>query len=121
METIELLPDEKIIDTWSINYFPPVGGKGQLCNGKLTVTNKKLHFLPSMLVDIKDALQGISGNLLDSDVEPIIIQKDKILRIETIKKLFDKKILITTENGQTHSFGYGLRGIDKAVNAIKQQ
>ncbi|NVO04013.1 MAG: hypothetical protein HXX09_15055 [Bacteroidetes bacterium] len=119
MSDIFLDTDEKIIDTWSINYFPPIGGHGEICNGKLTVTNKRLHFTPKSLINIKDTLQGIGGNVLKSD-EPIIILKSKILRIETSNKLFNKKILITIESGQTHSFGYGLRSIESLVNAVKQ-
>jgi hypothetical protein len=38
---IELLPGEAKIDTWTIMYMPPGGGK---YNGKLTVTNKRLLY-----------------------------------------------------------------------------
>ncbi len=36
---IELQPNETKIDTWSILYIPPGGGK---YNGKLTITSKRL-------------------------------------------------------------------------------
>jgi hypothetical protein len=36
---INLQPGEASIDTWSLLYLPPNGGK---YNGKLTVTNQRL-------------------------------------------------------------------------------
>ena len=38
---ITLQPGETAIDTWSIFYLPPNGGK---YNGKLTVTNQRLLY-----------------------------------------------------------------------------
>ena len=38
---ITLQPGETAIDTWSLFYFPPNGGK---YNGKLTVTNQRLLY-----------------------------------------------------------------------------
>jgi hypothetical protein len=119
MIPIELQPNETIIDTWSINYFPPIGGKGEICNGKLTVTNIRLHFAPKSLINIKDTLQGVGGNVLKSE-EPIIIDKSKILRIESNKSFWNKRVLITTDNGQTYGFGYGLRSIKSLIIALKQ-
>jgi hypothetical protein len=36
-----LSDDEQIIDTWTLLYIPPGGGK---YNGKLTITNKRLLY-----------------------------------------------------------------------------
>lgn len=36
-----LQADEQVIDTWTLIYTPPGGGK---YNGKLTVTNKRLLY-----------------------------------------------------------------------------
>ncbi len=112
---IELQPGESRIDTWSILYTPPGGGK---FNGKLTVTNKRL---------IYDAKYDVSARGLISEAMFIKwgsegyleIQKRDILSIEVKKEFLAKKAILTLADGTTHTFNYGVLNIDKVAEAIK--
>lgn len=108
--TIELRPGERAIDTWTLFYLPPGGGK---YNGKLTVTNQRL------LYDAKlDAsLLGVLSNHLVAG--RLAIEKDAITGIEVERKLFSKKAILTLADGSRHVFDYGAMNIDKCVAAIE--
>lgn len=103
-------PGEGIIDTWTLFYLPPAGGK---YNGKLTVTNQRL------LYDAKlDAsLAGILGNhTVDGQ---LAIEKKDIQSVEVQRKLFSKRATVTLADGSRHIFDYGAMNIDKCVAAIE--
>lgn len=107
---IELAPGEQAIDTWTLFYLPPGGGK---YNGKLTVTNQRL------LYDAKlDAsVIGTLGNRAASG--QLEIAKDDIQNVEVQKKLFSKKAIVTLTDGSQHVFDYGAMNIDKCAAAIQ--
>ena len=107
---INLQPDERVLDTWTLFYLPPDGGK---YNGKLTVTNKRL------LYDAKlDAsLIGVLGDRAAGG--SLAIDKDDIQNVEVSKKLFSKKAILTLSDGSKHTFDYGAMNIDKCVEAIQ--
>ena len=107
---ISLQPDEAVIDTWTLFYVPPQGGK---YNGKLTVTNKRL------LYDAKfDAsLIGVLGNRAAEG--GLQISKDDISEVEVKKSFFSKKAMVTLTDGSQHTFDYGAMNIDKCAEAIR--
>ena len=109
---INLQPDETEIDTWTLFYVPPQGGK---YNGKLTVTNKRL------LYDAKfDAsLIGVLGHrAAEGGLE---IGKDDIRDVEVKKSFFSKKAIVTLIDGSQHVFDYGAMNIDKCAEAIQRR
>ncbi|MGN6691838.1 MAG: hypothetical protein ACTHJU_12920 [Sphingopyxis sp.] len=108
--THELRAGERAIDTWTLFYLPPGGGK---YNGKLTVTNQRL------LYDAK--LDGsLLGTLSNHLVEGrLAIEKDGIEAIEVERKLFSKKAILTLADGSRHIFDYGAMNIDKCVAAME--
>jgi hypothetical protein len=107
---ITLQPGEAVIDTWTLFYVPPDGGK---YNGKLTVTNKRL------LYDAKfDAsLIGVLGDRAAKGY--LEIAKDDISDVEVKKSFFSKKAIVTLTDGSQHVFDYGAMNIDKCAEAIK--
>jgi hypothetical protein len=108
--TATLRPGESTIDTWTLFYLPPGGGK---YNGKLTVTNQRL------LYDAKlDAsLIGTLGNYA-ADGE-LAIEKTDIRAIDVQRKLFSKRATVTLADGSQHVFDYGAMNIDKCVAAME--
>lgn len=111
---IELQPDETKIDTWTILYIPPGGGK---YNGKLTVTNKRLLYDAKYDVSAKGLLTealfikwGSEGYLE--------INKSAITDVQTEKSFLAKKAILTLTDGSKHTFNYGALNIDKLVVAI---
>ncbi len=98
-------PNEIKIDTWSILYIPPAGGK---YNGKLTITNKRL------LYDAKTGL-SVKGFL----TEVFEINKADIIDIQVEKNLLAKKVIVVISDGSRHTFNYGALNIDKVVEAIR--
>ena len=109
-----LLPDEQVIDTWTILYIPPGGGK---YNGKLTITNKRLLYDAKYDVSAKGLLSealfikwGSEGYLE--------ISKTDISDVQVEKSFLAKKAILTLTDGSKHTFNYGALNIDKVVAAI---
>ena len=109
-----LVQDEKIIDTWTLLYIPPGGGK---YNGKLSVTNKRLLYDAKYDVSAKGLLAealfikwGSEGYLE--------IEKSAISDVQVEKSFLAKKAILTLIDGSKHTFNYGALNIDKVVTAI---
>jgi hypothetical protein len=109
-----LAADENIIDTWTILYIPPGGGK---YNGKLTITNKRLLYDAKYDVSAKGLLSealfikwGSEGYLE--------IEKAAITDVQVEKSFLAKKAILTLTDGSKHVFNYGALNIDKVVAAI---
>lgn len=107
---ITLQPDERVLDTWTLFYLPPNGGK---YNGKLTVTNNRLLYEAKF----DASLIGVLGNRAAGGY--LAIDKDDIRNVEVSKKLFSKKAILTLSDGSIHTFDYGAMNIDKCVEAIQ--
>ncbi len=110
----ELLPEEKIIDTWTLLYIPPAGGK---FNGKCTITNKRIFYDARM--DYSAA--GIASSFFiihSGSMGQLMIPKSSITNVEVKKSFLDKRVTLTLDNGEKHAFSYGAMNIDKVVDAI---
>lgn len=112
---ITLQPGETKIDTWTLFYLPPNGGK---YNGKLTVTNLRLLYDAKYDASLKGVISeaifikwGSEGYLE--------IEKKDIQNVEVQKKLLSKKCILTLTDGSTHTFDYGALNIDKVAEAIQ--
>ena len=112
---IQLQPGETKIDTWTILYIPPGGGK---YNGKLTVTNKRLLYDAKYDVSAKGLLSealfikwGSEGYLE--------INKSDITDVSVEKSFLAKKAIVTLTDGSKHIFNYGALNVDKVAEAIK--
>ena len=108
--THELRPGERAIDTWTLFYLPPGGGK---YNGKLTVTNQRLLYDAKLDASL---LGVLSNHLVEGR---LAIEKDAIEGIEVERKLFSKKAMLTLVDGSRHIFDYGAMNIDKCVAAME--
>ncbi|MEO7924450.1 MAG: hypothetical protein ABIR30_12290 [Chitinophagaceae bacterium] len=111
----ELQPNETRIDTWTILYIPPNGGK---YNGKLTITNKRLLYDAKFDVSVKGLLSealfvkwGSEGYLE--------INKSDIKEVTVEKSFLAKKAIITLSDGSKHTFNYGALNVDKVAEAIR--
>ena len=112
---IELQHNETKIDTWTILYIPPNGGK---YNGKLTITNKRLLYDAKFDVSAKGLLSealfikwGSEGYLE--------INKADIKEVQVEKSFLAKKVIATLTDGSKHTFNYGALNVDKVAEAIK--
>ena len=112
---IELQPNETKIDTWTILYIPPNGGK---YNGKLTITNKRLLYDAKFDVSAKGLLSealfvkwGSEGYLE--------INKADIKDVQVEKSFLSKKAIVTLTDNSKHIFNYGALNVDKVAEAIK--
>ncbi|MFT3827066.1 MAG: hypothetical protein QM731_24285 [Chitinophagaceae bacterium] len=106
---LDLQPSEIAIDTWTLYYIAP---NGNSIAGKLTVTNRRLMFVPqhennSLALSIYNRKGLIS------------LEKSGIKNIETKKSLLSKKVLVTMADNSTHTFNYGMMNIEKLVSAIQ--
>lgn len=117
-----LLPDEQIIDTWTLLYTPPGGGK---YNGKLTITNKRLLYDAKYDVSAKGLLSeamfikwGSEGYLEINKTDITEINKTDITDVKVEKSFLAKKAILTLTDSSKHIFNYGALNIDKVVAAI---
>lgn len=107
---LELSPDETRIDTWTIHYTGP---DNRSDSGKLTVTNRRLLFLP----------QHDAGSLSLSVFNKnglIILDKSMIKNVTSQKSLLSKKVVITMYDGSVHVFNYGILNVEKIVSAVER-
>ncbi len=112
---IELQPNENKIDTWTILYIPPGGGK---YNGKLTVTNKRLLYDAKYDVSAKGLLSEALFIKWGSEGYLEIHKADvKDVRVE--KAFLSKKAIVTLTDGSEHIFNYGALNVDKVADAIR--
>jgi hypothetical protein len=112
---IDLQPGEIEIDTWSLFYLPPGGGK---YNGKLTVTNRRLLYEAKFDASFLGTLTSTMTIRVGS-AGFLEINKDDIRSVESKKSLFSKKCILTLSDGSQHTFDYGALNIDKTVAAIQ--
>lgn len=110
----ELLPDETIIDTWTLLYIPPNGSK---FNGKCTITNKRIFY--DALLEYSAVGIASSFFIVESGSKGyLMIPKSSIKNTEVKKSFLNKSVALTLDDGQVHTFSYGAMNIDKVVNAI---
>ena len=112
-----LLPDEQIIDTWTLLYIPPGGGK---YNGKLTITNKRLLYDAKYDVSAKGLLSEAMFIKWGSEGY-LEINKSDITGVQVEKSFLAKKAILTLTDGTKHTFNYGAMNIDKVVTAINSR
>ena len=112
---VEMQPNETAIDTWTIMYIPPGGGK---YNGKLTVTNKRLLYDAKYDVSAKGLLSEALFAKWGSEGY-LEINKADITDIRVEKSFLAKKVIVTLSDGGTHTFNYGALNVDKLAEAIK--
>jgi hypothetical protein len=111
----ELQQDETKIDTWSILYTPPGGGK---YNGKLTVTNKRLLYDVKFDASAKGLLSEIMVTKWGSEGY-LEINKADIREVEIEKSFLAKKAIVILRDGSKHIFNYGVLNVDRVAEAIK--
>jgi len=114
---ITLLPGETKIDTWTILYEPPKGGK---FNGKLLVTNMRLLYDAKFDYSAKGILEEFMYIKWGSEGF-LEINKEDITSIEIQKSFLSKKCIVTLKDGSRHTFNYGAMNIDKCAAAIQSK
>lgn len=112
---VEMLAGEAKIDTWSILYNSPGGGK---FNGKLTVTNKRLLYDAKFDVSARGLLSEAMFIRWGSEGF-LEIRKQDIVKVTTDKSFFSKKVILSLTDGSKHIFNYGVLNVDKLVAAIE--
>jgi hypothetical protein len=117
MEKFDLENDEKVINSWTLLYTPPSGGK---YNGKLIVTNKRLLYDAKFDVSAHGIVDEMLWHKKGSEAY-ISIPKDKIKSLSAEKSFFAKKAVLTLEDGKKHTFNYGMLNIDPVIKAIEEK
>lgn len=112
---LELLPEEKKIDTWTILYNNP---KGDKYNGKLTITNKRLIYDAQFDVSTSGIIEESLFMKFGSEAY-IVIPKSRIKSVDAEKSFFAKKAIITLDNNEKHVFNYGMLNVDPVIKAIQ--
>ncbi len=112
-----LSDDEQTIDTWTLLYIPPGGGK---YNGKLTITNKRLLYDAKYDVSAKGLLSEAMFIKWGSEGY-LEINKSEITDVQVEKSFLAKKAILTLTDGTKHTFNYGALNIDKVVVAINSR
>lgn len=117
LDKIPMDPGETAIDTWTLLYTPPSGGK---YNGKLRITNQRLLYDAQFDVSASGLLAEATFVKWGSE-GLVMIPKARIAKIEPQKSFFSKKVALTLDDGQVHTFSYGMMNIDPVVAAIQRR
>lgn len=117
LDKVQLEPDEKKIDTWTLLYVPPKGGK---YNGYLMVTNQRLLYDAKFDVSAKGLIEEALFVKWGSETF-VAIPKSRIKHVEVKKTFFSKKVLVTLDDEALHTFDYGMLNIDPVAAAIQQR
>ncbi len=112
---LELLPEEKLINHWTLLYSSP---KGEKYNGKLYVTNQRLIYDAQFDMSAAGIVEESLFIKWGSEAY-IVIPKSRIKTIEPQKSFFAKKVVLTLDTGEKHVFNYGMLNIDPVVTAIQ--
>lgn len=84
-------------ESWTLNYIPE--GRGRIL-GTLTVSASGVSF--------------DTGNA----AEDIELSRETIARAEAARKRLMKRVVITTTDGRSFTFEYGLLSVSRIVDAI---
>ena len=117
MTEILLEPNEINLGTWTIIY---ISSDGTRYNGNLTVTTSRLLYDAKFDISVKGLFEE-SLFIKFGSIEYFTIPKKRIANVETKKNFIKKQIVITLDNGQIHTFDYGMQNIDKLSEAINQK
>lgn len=112
---IDMMPNETVIDTWTILYETPTGGK---YNGKLTVTNRRLLYDAKFDVSAKGLVDEALFIKWGSE-DFVVIPKERIKGVEVSKSMFAKKVILTLDNDSKHTFNYGMLNVEPVATAIR--
>jgi hypothetical protein len=116
MSQFELLDGENEIDSWTINYLPPDGGR---YTGKLLVTNQRLLFDAKFDTSATGALKELL--IISGSHGYLSIPKPTIQNVEVKSGFFKKKVILTLQDGKQHTFDYGMMSVAKLAVAIEQK
>jgi hypothetical protein len=117
LDKLPLDANEAKLETWTVLYEPPSGGK---YNGKLMVTNQRLLYDAQFDVSAKGLVEEALFVKWGSEAL-VVIPKARIAKVEVKKSFFAKKVLVTLDDGQVHTFNYGMLNIDPVAAAIQQR
>lgn len=115
MGKFELLPNETEFGSWTLNYLPQGGGR---YTGPLTVTNQRLLFWATFDTSVVGALRELI--IYKDSYGFVSIPKNRIKSVAVKSSLFKKQVLVTLDNGDIHTFDYGMLSVRKLVEAIEK-
>jgi hypothetical protein len=116
MSQFEMLPNEVELGSWTLNYLPQGGGR---YTGPLTVTDQRLLFKATFDTSAVGALREL---IIYKDTHGfLVIPKSRIKNIAKKSGLLKKQVLITLDNGDVHTFDYGMLSIEKLAAAIEKR
>ena len=118
LDKIPLQPNETKIDTWTVLYQPPSGGK---YNGKLMITNQRLLYDAQFDMSAQGMISEALLVKWGSEAPVLIIPKSRITKVDVQKSFFAKKVLVHLDDGRIHTFNYGMMNIDPVAAAIQQR
>jgi len=116
MSNFEMLPQEVELGTWTLNYLPQGGGR---YTGPLTVTDLRLLFKATFDTSAVGALKEL---IIYKDTHGyLVIPKNRIKSVAKKSGLLKKQVLVTLDNGDVHTFDYGMLSIEKLAAAIEKK
>jgi hypothetical protein len=113
MAQFEMLPDEKEIGHWTLNYIPASGGR---FTGPLTVTNQRLLFDAQFNTSVTGTLRELM--VFKGTWGYIAIPKSRVHKVDVVSSMLKKKVVVTLDNGEAHTFDYGMLSVQKIAEAI---
>ncbi|MBX3103117.1 MAG: hypothetical protein KF690_11455 [Bacteroidetes bacterium] len=110
MAKLELQPNEKLIDSWTVNVII----NGSRFTGKVYITNQQVLMDKAWAVHFNAlGVLQVPGNQL------IAIPKSEIRETRTKTSFFNKRVYLTLNNGNELVIDRGMLSITPIVEALK--
>lgn len=113
MSDFDLQPGENPIDTWTINYIPPGGGR---YTGELMVTDQRLLFDAQFATSIIGSLRELI--IYKGSHGYLSISRAAIESVQVQSGFFKKRVIVSV-GGQPHTFDYGMLSVKKLAEALQ--
>jgi hypothetical protein len=111
----ELNPDEEVVDTWTMNLRPGVGG---MFAGKLHVTNQRVVFEPQYnMSGFQQVMYGPKGG----GYPALVIDYADVKELLVKRSFLSKRVVFQMESGESHVFDYGMLSVDKLESQLREQ
>lgn len=113
MKASDLLPGERRVGAWTLNYLTQAGGRYA---GLLVVTDRRLFFQARFDASPGGALKALAPFRDTRGL--VVIPRERVRGVEKGGRFPRRQVAVILDDGERHVFDRGLMGVDRLAAAI---